>query len=219
MRKDSDRLIYGYEKHNDKIGQATEEFQQELEQKCRELSAPDFSSMIQVHGNTIITAQPDRIHPDCDGLITDQVGLMLFGSFADCLPIYVWDQTKPLIGLAHAGWKGTAGRIAQNLVKQLIDLGATDLHAMIGPGICRQHYQVSAGFDLEAKPISHRSMLKIGNHYFFDLYAENQAQLEVYLKPDAIEISPICTYEDGNYYSYRRDQKTRGRNLGYIMLK
>lgn len=220
MRRNNDRLIYGYEKFKETVGVSTEVFMQELLEKSRELRAPDFSSMIQVHDNHIEYAQPEMIHPDTDGLVTDQTGLMLYGCFADCLPIYIWDNHRPLIGLAHAGWKGTSGRIAQRLAQRLIDMGAEDLSAWIGPGICAKHYQVSAGFDQLAKPIEPSAYInKKENGYFFDLFAENRAQLEQFIKPENIEVTDICTFSDTDYYSYRRDQQTRGRNLAYLMLK
>lgn len=219
MRKNNDRVIMGYEKFKATVGVSLSVFQEELAIKSRELSAPDFSSMIQVHGGHIELAQAGMIFPDTDGLVTTQPGLMLYGCFADCLPIYVWDEEIDAIGLAHAGWQGTRERISQRLVERLIALGARNISAWIGPGISRDNYQVSPGFDREIKPVLTDAYHRKGEDYFFDLKAENRAQLLHYPEVTKLEISDICTYADPDYYSYRRDQANRGRNLGYIMLK
>lgn len=219
MRRDNERLIYGYDKFKPTVGVSLDEFRRELSIKSRELAAPDFCSMIQVHGNQIAIASPGVIHLETDGLVSNQPGLMLFGCFADCLPIYVWDEKASIIGLAHAGWKGTAGRISQKLVEAMIELGAAQMKAWIGPGICAQHYEVSPGFDELVRPLNPAAMIETAASAFFDLAAENKTQLMTYLAPQAIELSGICTYASQEYYSYRRDQKIRGRNIGYLMLK
>lgn len=219
MKRNTDRLVYGYIRFQQTVGVSTEVYRKELQVQSRELMAPDFSSMIQVHGNQIAEAKPGFVHPDTDGLVTDQLGLMLYGCFADCLPIIIWDEDKPLIGLAHAGWQGTAGKISIKLVEKLIEMGGTKLSAWIGPGICAKHYQVSAGFETQVKPLNLKAMINLPDDHFFDLKLENRTQLETYLKPETIEVSQICTFEDPNYYSYRRDKSERGRNLAYLMLK
>lgn len=219
MREITDRIIYGYDRLHSTSTHSVASYRDDLTMKNQELGAPDFSSMLQIHGNHIETARPGVIHEGTDGLVTDQRGLILYGRFADCLPIIVWDEVRPLIGIAHAGWQGTAGRIGLRLVEQMISLGAEKLQAWIGPGICLEHYQVSPGFDLQVQPMDIKSMVVSNNDYFFDLKQENRTQLEVYLHAEMIEVSDICTFEDLNYYSYRRDKAERGRNVGYIMLK
>ena len=50
---------------------------------------------------------PIRI-PDTDGLITDLKNVLLTTVHADCLPVYFFDPEKGVIGLVHAGWRGSA---------------------------------------------------------------------------------------------------------------
>lgn len=219
MKRKTDRLIYGYLKFKPTVGVSLEVFRDELTTQSRELSAPDFSSMVQVHGNRISQAKPGSIHSNTDGLIAEQRGLMLFGSFADCLPILLWDDKMDLIGLAHAGWKGTVGRIAERLAEALIERGARDLRAWIGPGICANHYQVGEDFFDQIQPFNPDAFIQLPDDQFFDLKLENKSQLSQYLDPSFIEVSEVCTYESPDFYSYRRDKTERGRNLAYLMLK
>ena len=73
-----------------------------------------------------------------DALITDQpeVALMLF--FADCVPIFLYDPVKRVIGLVHAGWRGTVLRIVGKTVRKMetvFGCNPTDMVAAIGPSI------------------------------------------------------------------------------------
>ena len=54
----------------------------------------------------------ERSFSDMDALITDEPGVCLVTGHADCLPLYFVDRKNKAIGLAHAGWRGTAKDIA-----------------------------------------------------------------------------------------------------------
>jgi purine-nucleoside/S-methyl-5'-thioadenosine phosphorylase / adenosine deaminase len=73
-----------------------------------------------------------------DALITHTPGLLLLAGSADCVPVFVYDPVTPAVGLAHAGWKGTAGRIAERTVQAMVQNYGSDparLVAVIGPSI------------------------------------------------------------------------------------
>ncbi|MGI8589112.1 MAG: polyphenol oxidase family protein [Chloroflexia bacterium] len=73
-----------------------------------------------------------------DALITRTPGLLLLTGCADCVPVFIYDPQTPAVGLAHAGWKGTAGRIAEATVAEMARAFGTDpaaCVAVIGPSI------------------------------------------------------------------------------------
>ena len=83
---------------------------------------------------------------DIDGLITKEKGLVLVNSYADCVPLYFVDPVNEVIGLAHSGWRGTAGCIGAQMIAQMQSHFGTrpeDIVAAIGPSICRECYEVS----------------------------------------------------------------------------
>ncbi len=55
-------------------------------------------------------------YQDVDGLVTDRAGIVLATFFADCVPLYFLDVRRRVIGLAHSGWRGTAGRIGKKKI-------------------------------------------------------------------------------------------------------
>ena len=52
-----------------------------------------------------------------DALVTDEPGVTLVTHYADCTPVFFADPEKKVIALAHAGWRGTVGRIGNNVIE------------------------------------------------------------------------------------------------------
>ncbi len=73
-----------------------------------------------------------------DALVTRTPGLTLLTGCADCAPVFIYDPATPAIGLAHAGWRGAAGRIAEQTVQAMTAAYGTDpadCVAVVGPAI------------------------------------------------------------------------------------
>ena len=54
---------------------------------------------------------------DADGAVTDLPGVYLTTTHGDCVPIWTCDPVKGVVGVAHAGWRGTASGIAPAAVR------------------------------------------------------------------------------------------------------
>lgn len=73
-----------------------------------------------------------------DGLITNTAGVLLAMKVADCLPVIVADHKRKAVGIFHAGWRGTVGRIVEKGIGEMrrqFGSDPEDLLAVIGPGI------------------------------------------------------------------------------------
>ena len=84
----------------------------------RALGSP-FESLFdvwQVHGTEVVCAKRrarlSQPHLKADAILTDQPGVTLFMRFADCVPIFLYDPLKKVVGLVHAGWQGTVKKTA-----------------------------------------------------------------------------------------------------------
>jgi YfiH family protein len=62
--------------------------------------------------------------PDCDALITNTPGVLLGITVADCLPVFLLDLERRALGLAHSGWRGTAGRIVPRALTAMMGISA-----------------------------------------------------------------------------------------------
>jgi len=100
----------------------------------------------QIHSDLIhrVDAEPEH-HLTGDGLITSTPGILLAIQTADCLPLILVDTRQRVVGVFHAGWRGTLKRIAQKGIGEMRRLFATkpeNIKAAIGPGIHSCCYEV-----------------------------------------------------------------------------
>jgi len=90
----------------------------------------------QVHGGRVVSVGHPGEHAgeSADGLVTDRAGVVLAVQTADCAPVaFVADNG--IVGAAHAGWRGLVEGVLEATVGALRTLGATGLHAYLGPCI------------------------------------------------------------------------------------
>lgn len=163
-------------------------------------------------------------YTDVDGLITQEKGLILSTFFADCVPLFFVDPVTKSIGLAHSGWRGTAGRIGEKMIAGMEKSFGTrreDLLVAIGPSICQDCYEVSEDVaDVFRKEFG-AGVLKAGKaagKYQLDLWKANELVfLQAGLREEQISVTDICTCCNGGLlFSHRFSQGKRG-NLGAFM--
>ena len=86
-----------------------------------------------------------RDFDEIDGLITNRPNVTLVTKYADCVPLYFVDPIKKAIGLSHAGWRGTVGKIGAVTVAEMkkhYSCEPSDQIAVIGPSICKDCYEI-----------------------------------------------------------------------------
>ena len=80
-----------------------------------------------------------------DGMVSDVPGILLGVLTADCLPVILVDSKRRVVGVFHAGWRGTVKRIVEKGVGEMhrwFGSDPGDLKAAIGPGIRGCCYEV-----------------------------------------------------------------------------
>ena len=158
-----------------------------------------------VHGNAVARVDaPQDVVEDVDGLTTNQPGIALFATYADCYPIVLWDPEHRAVGLVHAGWRGTEADVAAEAVRSMareFDTNPARMKAAIGPGICGRCYEV--GEDV-ARRFDRRFVrdTKPGK-FLLDLAAANLAQLEEQGVREVFALN-LCTKETEFLPSHRR---------------
>ncbi len=183
--------------------------------------APDkIASARQVHRSDVLhVTEPEATLPHVDGLVTDTPGLALVLRAADCSLIIVADPERRVVGVAHAGWRGSARGIVVNLVKACARFGSDpkDLRAAVGPTIGVRRYPV--GPDVPAAFLKLRSwasdyVCKIGSSLHFDLAGANHRfLLEAGVPHEQIEVAGLCTYDEPNLlHSFRREGTGAGHH-------
>jgi len=198
-------LYIPYQTHSDKIVTIDEDF----------LSLPDNDRYLKLNG--------------VDALITNQTGICIGVTTADCVPVLIFDPVKKVFAAVHAGWKGTVQYIAAQTVKKMIgEFGckSQDILVGIGPSICAECYEVGeelrdtfmlATFDMEKISFLNSKTGK----YHIDLSEANRLQLlETGILPDNVEVSGLCTYTHPElFFSARRQTIHSGRMVTGGLLR
>lgn len=164
-----------------------------------------------------------------DGLITNDIRVVLMTFFADCVPLFFYDPVEKAIGASHSGWRGTVRRIGAKTVermKQEFGTKPENLLAVIGPSICRDCYEVSGdvaeAFRKDWKEEQCREILeeKPAHKYQLDLWKANEIILEEAGIPvTQIEVSGLCTCcHPALLFSHRVTGGRRGNLAGVITL-
>lgn len=162
-----------------------------------------------------------------DGFITDRRDIVIFTKYADCLPVYLFDKKKNIIGLVHSGWQGSYKEIASKAVKLMIeryDSKIEDIHIAFGVGISQDNYEVGKEFlekfeEKFSKDIIERSFKKENNKIYYDnQYFVYLTLLNLGIAKNNIIRNNLCTFT-GNFHSYRRDRENSGRNGAFIWIE
>ena len=174
----------------------------------------------QVHGTGVAKADHSdagRLIEGCDGLVTDSVGLPLSVVFADCTPILLYDRRRHLLGVCHAGWRGTINGAAAATIWALqagYDSDPADIVACIGPAIGPGSYEVGDEvLDLAQARLPGAALFfsfpnGAGSRPYFNLWEANRSQLAAAgVPPDQIEVAGIdtATHTD-DFFSHRAEQ-------------
>jgi len=192
----------------------------------------------QVHGNNVLVID-EKIRDyevfkkkvsleACDALITDQVGVPLTVLTADCVPLILLDPVRRVLGVIHAGWRGTLRRVTEITLKTMaatFHVRPADCLAVIGPSVRGCCYEVD---DAVIEPFRgtfnywERLATRKGPHkWYLDLARANYWQLMTSkVREENIAILNFCTYCNRElFFSYRRDGKKTGRMLSTAMLR
>lgn len=155
-----------------------------------------------------------------DALVTNIDNLPLAIFTADCLSIFFYDPAYKVIGLAHAGWRGTKDKIALKTVQLMQDKFASkaqDILAGFGPALKSCCYEVGREFHGYFSSGLHQR----GKRLYLDLPGINKNQL---LSAGILEKNIFdpghCTHcRSDLYFSYRRDNKAAGRMMSVMMMR
>jgi polyphenol oxidase len=169
-----------------------------------------------VHGAAVARVdEPQDVIQGVDALITDQRGVTLFATFADCYPILLWDPERRCAALVHAGWRGTVARVAPAAVQAMAKEYGSDpgnIRAGVGPGICGRCYEV--GEEVASRFDPRFVTGGTGDRPMLDLAAANRAQLEEAGVQD-VHVLGVCTKETSFLPSHRRSPD--GTRFGAIV--
>ena len=170
----------------------------------------------QVHSDNIEFVDERIEYPNCDSLILNDKNKAIYLNFADCTPVILYDEKQNIVSIVHAGWRGTAQKIAPKTVLKM-NSNPKDIIAVIGPCISFDYFETSLeAIDSLKSTINNKEGLFKDN--FADLKNINKRQLEE-IGVNRFDICPFCTIADNDkFFSYRKENKTQKRHSALAKL-
>jgi hypothetical protein len=195
--------------------------------------APDaWTCAEQTHENRVRVVRADErgagrlarenAFPATDAMITREEGILLASFHADCVPLYFVDPVNRAVGIAHAGWRGTALNVAGATIRAMKEAFGTrpaDLRAAIGPSIGRCCYEVDETVVGRVGRTAARE--KANGRFMLDLKEANrQFMIKEGLAPNNIEVSGLCTScRTDLFFSHRAENGRTGRMAAFIGIR
>lgn len=179
----------------------------------------------QMHTSNIeICIEGKSSYPNTDALILTNTSQAVFLNFADCTPVILYDKKLNIGAIAHAGWRGTAGRIASKTVQKMTELGSnpSDITAAIGAAIsmCCYNVQKDVLDKLKTSVNNFDGLSEIRNgEIFVNLKEINRRQLNE-TGINNVDVCPYCTFCNNDlFFSYRKENATTNRHSVILYLK
>ena len=229
---------YGEFNINRYCGDSEESIKRNREALCQLLGIEDHSLLMphQVHlaeiavvDREMLTLPTEEIQQKLDGidaLMTNEAGVCIGVSTADCIPVLLYDPIQRASCAIHAGWRGTVQRISEKAVARMTEVFGSDpqnLIAQIGPGIHLESFEVGdevyQTFEKEGFPMELIS--KKYEKWHIDLPECNRLQLVAAGIPEThIAVSPVCTFQQSDiFFSARKLSINSGRIFTGILLQ
>ncbi|OOB79307.1 MAG: hypothetical protein BEN19_07920 [Epulopiscium sp. Nuni2H_MBin003] len=163
---------------------------------------------------------------DVDGIYTNKPNITLVTYYADCVPLFFYAPKYNMIGMSHAGWRGTVLEIGKHMATTFnnkFNIPFNEIEVGIGPAICKNCFEVHK--DVADEFLSHADFKQfvsknpIEGKFNVDLWACNKYSLEQ-VGVEKIYLSNTCTCcNTDKFYSHRKEGAQRGSLAGFIGLR
>lgn len=180
------------------------------------VGAESVAVMNAEHSNVVHVVSDASECAKGDGLVTRETGLGLVALSADCVTAALVDVDSGLFGVLHAGWKGVRDNVARATAETMVTQGASlkGIVAVIGPSICPKCYQVPSE---RVEQFIDTCPEAIYDDRQLDLQAGVWAQFDEL--GIATQVMDACTFEEQNFFSYRRANGQPTGRGGLIVAK
>jgi polyphenol oxidase len=165
----------------------------------------------QIHGKGVMVVDeataPAALQTRADILVSRGRGFLLMQRFADCVPLVLWHKAAGIVGVAHAGWRGTAIGVAERAVEAVAELGGdpSGVRIGIGPSIGPCCFEVGQEVVKQIPGAEDASSTGPTGRPHVDLWEVNRRQLVAAGVPeDQVEVAAVCTRcRPDTYFSHR----------------
>ncbi|XP_041662488.1 purine nucleoside phosphorylase LACC1 [Cheilinus undulatus] len=168
-----------------------------------------------------------------DAMVTNWTGVVLAAPGADCMPILFADPVAKVIGVAHAGWKGTLMGVAMATVEAMMtEFGCRvrDILVAVGPsvGACCftlykeqavDFYNIHPNCVPDPESDSPHVNIRLANR----LLLQGSGVLPENIHDDTVterpSVTPCTSCHPELFFSHRRDGMEFGTQVGYLWIR
>lgn len=208
-KEDGNMKIRGMQKNDEAI--------QNRENFCQKNSIDfgDVANVCVTHSNKVMTITDTNEYKHyfhgVDALVTDQIGVYLSITTADCFPVMLYDPKVRIIAIVHAGWRGIVTKIIPNTLDTMKEMGSNlqDVKIEIGPGISQQNFNFGFEEMLEEFGVYNQDRYIVKGSTIdkvkIDLEKIIHDQISACgASKDNINTSNVCTFDNDRFFSARR---------------
>lgn len=160
-----------------------------------------------------------------DFLVTDLKRCVLVVLTADCVPLVLFDKKKEVVGIVHAGWRGSLQGVvlcALQTMQQKHQSDLIDIEVSFGAGAKSCCYEVNIEFykNFEVYEYAQKAFVKRNNKLYFDNKHFLWLQLQtIGIKRENIyDKQAMCTICSLDHCSFRREKENAGRQMTVVSL-
>jgi hypothetical protein len=177
--------------------------------------------MKQVHGTHAVHIDRADDQPTADAAVTSHAGRVAVVLTADCMPLFLCDDSGTRVAVAHAGWRGMAAGLIESTV-QAMQADPAHVMAWMGPAIGPDAFEVGREVREAFVAVDAAADRAFRAHqpgkYMADLYALARQRL-ARAGVERIHGGGFCTYhENERFFSYRR-KRASGRMGAFIWIE
>ncbi len=204
----------------DHCGDLPEHVQANRQQVARVMGA-DPLWLKQVHGKDVVCCGVASTGvPMGDAALTvlphHPVGVLT----ADCLPVLLCHESRRVVAVAHAGWRGLVAGVIEATVRSM-DVDVRGVLAWLGPAIGPDAFEVGPevreAFLAQDERASWAFRKGQGDRWLADLYQLARGRLGN-VGVERVYGGGLCTVKDARFFSYRREGGVTGRMGHFIWM-
>ncbi|KAB5577085.1 hypothetical protein PHYPO_G00205910 [Pangasianodon hypophthalmus] len=168
-----------------------------------------------------------------DGIVTNQPGVVIAAPGADCMPLLFADPVGKVIGVAHAGWKGTLMGVAMATVNAMVREFGSELAnvvTVIGPSVGPCCFTLDQNSARKFQAIHPDCVRDVESpRPYVDIRLATRVLLETGgLLPEHIQDNTVtnrpnitlCTScHPDSFFSHVRDGTNFGTQIGFLWIK
>jgi len=222
-----DFISHGFIIKNKEQNLSTQAKKSSLKGLVKKISSEEKHIIIpqQIHGNGCLTIKKGeelKRKYKGDAILTDRKDIFLTVSVVDCLPVFLVEPKRKVVGLIHAGWRGTLLGIAKETIrkaKKEFGCKPEDFTLLFGPAIQKCCYEIS---EVMAILFDEDGLTRMPDEKpKLDLMKINLKQfLNCGVKRKKIFATNDCTFCNKDmFHSFRRDGDKAGRMIAFIGIK